>query len=219
MTTIYRAIFGLLAAYFLAGPTSAADELLPVTEAFQYVVTDSGDAFEIDWAIYKHAYLYKSKLSFASGTEAISLGTAELPHGLDHEDEFFGKQEIYRDRFFVRIPYTVTGNRPAAADLIIKSQGCDDNIGICYPPQVWTETVVLKTVATGKPKLQLGDLGASNSQDDFPPVDEVFFPEIFAIDGNTVEVGIRIVPGFYIYKEKLSVRSLSESAHHYTAAL
>jgi thiol:disulfide interchange protein DsbD len=212
MTTIYRAIFGVLAAFSLAGPTSAADELLPVTEAFKYVVTDRGDAFEIDWEIYEHAYLYKSKLSFESGTEAISLGTAELPQGLDHEDEFFGKQEIYRDRFFVRIPYTVAGDRPAAADLIIKSQGCDDNIGICYPPQVWTETVTLQTVATGESKFQLGGLGSTNSQDDFPPVDEVFYPEIFAIDGNTVEVGIRIVPGFYIYKDKLLVRSLTDSA-------
>jgi thiol:disulfide interchange protein DsbD len=40
----------------------------------------------------------------------------------------------------------------------------------------------------------------------------VFFPEIFAVDGNTVEIGIRIIPGFYIYKDKLFVRSLTESA-------
>jgi len=40
----------------------------------------------------------------------------------------------------------------------------------------------------------------------------VFFPEVFAVDGNSVEVGIRIVPGFYIYKDKVSVRSLSDNA-------
>jgi len=43
-------------------------------------------------------------------------------------------------------------------------------------------------------------------------VDEVFFPEIFPIDGNAVEVGIRVVPGFYLYKDKISVRSLSDKA-------
>ena len=32
-----------------------------------------------------------------------------------------------------------------------------------------------------------------------------------AVDGNTVEIGIRIEPGFYIYKDKLTVRSLSEN--------
>jgi len=206
-----KALFVLTLALLLGTPVDAADELLPATEAYKYVVTDTGDAFEIDWAIYKHAYLYKDKLSFESGTAAIVLGEPQLPDGIDHEDEFFGKQDIYRDFFFVTIPYTAVGDRPATADLIIKSQGCDDNIGICYPPQTWTETVTLHKVSSagGKAELKFGNLGANS---DFPPVDEVFFPEIFAVDGNTVEVGIRIVPGFYVYKDKLSIRSLSDSA-------
>ena len=78
----------------------------------KYVVTDTGDAFEIDWAIYEHAYLYKNKLAFESGTAGLALGEPELPEGLPHEDEFFGKQDIYRDFFFVTIPYTVEGDRP-----------------------------------------------------------------------------------------------------------
>jgi thiol:disulfide interchange protein DsbD len=195
----------------LGGPAQAQDELLPVEEAFRYVVSDSGSAFEIDWAIYKHAYLYKSRLSFESGTEAIVLGEPELPRGIDHEDEFFGKQEIYRDFFFVRIPYSVSGERPASADLIIKSQGCDDNIGICYPPQTWTATVAMKSAGAGTSKLQLGGLGG-NAASEFPPVDEVFTPQLFAVDGNTVELGIQIVPGFYIYKDKLTVRALGSDA-------
>jgi thiol:disulfide interchange protein DsbD len=212
MRKFFKTFITLLLALSLSAPASAADELLPVTEAFEYVVSDTGEAFEIDWAIYKHAYLYKSRLSFESGSDAIVLGTAQLPKGLDHEDEFFGKQEIYRDFFFVSIPYTVNGERPETADLIIKSQGCDDNIGLCYPPQTWTETVTLTSAVAQKPKLQLGSLGAKQSTSEFPPADEVFFPEIFPVDGNTVELGIRIVPGFYIYKDKLTVRSLSDSA-------
>ena len=196
----------------LAGTAAGQDELLPVEEAFKYVVTDTGEAFEIDWSIYEHAYLYKSRLGFESGTDAIVLGEPELPKGIDHEDDFFGRQEIYRDFFFVTIPYTVTGERPSTAELVIKSQGCDDNIGICYPPQAWTETVTLKAPASATPKLQLDQLGANKSMSDFPPADEVFFPEIFVVDGNTVEVGIRIEPGYYIYKDKLSVRALSEDA-------
>jgi thiol:disulfide interchange protein DsbD len=209
MIRILKTVIALSLA--LAGTAVAQDELLPVEEAFKYVVTDTGEAFEIDWAIYEHAYLYKSRLGFESGTDAIVLDEPELPKGIDHEDEFFGQQEIYRDFFFVTIPYTVVGERPATADLIIRSQGCDDNIGICYPPQAWTETVTLKAAAA-KPKLQLGQLGGGSSTGDFPPVDEVFFPEVFAVDGNTVEVGIRIEPGFYIYKDKLTVRALSDDA-------
>jgi thiol:disulfide interchange protein DsbD len=212
MRKIYTTFATVVLAFSLSTPVSAADELLPVTEAFKYVVSDTGKAFEIDWAIYEHAYLYKSRLSFESGSDTIVLGTPALPKGLDHEDEFFGKQEIYRDSFFVSIPYTVNGERPKTADLIIKSQGCDDNIGLCYPPQTWTETVALKSGTAEKPKLQLGNLGSKKSMSDFPPVDKVFFPEIFPVDGNTVELGIRIVPGFYIYKDKLTVRSLSDGA-------
>ena len=212
MKKIFKTFATFVLAVSLSAPVTAADELLPVTEAFKYVVSDTGEAFEVDWAIYKHAYMYKSRLSFESGSDAIVLGTPQLPRGLDHEDEFFGKQEIYRDFFFVSIPYTVNGERPETADLIIKSQGCDDNIGLCYPPQTWTETVALKNAVVEKPKLQLGSLGNNKSTSDFPPADEVFFPEIFPVDGNTVELGIRIVPGFYIYKDKLTVRSLSDSA-------
>ena len=210
MTRIFSTLVALT--LMTAGAALAADELLPADEAYKYVVTDTGDAFEIDWAIYEHAYLYKEKLAFESGTPGIVLGEPELPRGIDHEDEFFGKQEIYRDFFFVTIPYTVEGERPAAANLVIKLQGCDDNIGICYPPQTWIETVALKAAAAEKPKLQLGSLGGGNSQSEFPPVDEVFFPELFAIDGNAVELGIRIVPGFYIYKDKLTVRVLNDNA-------
>jgi len=104
----------------------------------------------------------------------------------------------------------VAGERPATADLVIKSQGCNDDIGICYPPQTWSETVSLRQAASSK--LQLGNLGQSSAMSEFPPVDEVFFPDVFPVDGNKVEFGIRIVPGFYIYKDKVSVRSLSDDA-------
>jgi thiol:disulfide interchange protein DsbD len=203
--------FKALALLCLAFNATASNELLPVEEAFRYAITDTGSAFEIDWAIYEHAYLYKEKLSFESGTESIVLGQPELPRGQDHEDEFFGKQEVYRDFFFVTIPYTVTGERPASANLILRYQGCDENVGLCYMPMTVIETVTLETVEADKPKLQLGDLGGT-SQSEFPHVDEVFFPELFAVDGNTVELGLRIVPGFYIYKDKLTVRVLNDNA-------
>lgn len=203
----------LLLACCLATPAFADQAPPKVTEAFQYVVSDTGEALEIDWAIDECCYLYRDKLTFESGSGAIVFGDIQLPEGLPHEDEFFGKQQVYRDRFFVTIPYTAAGDRPQTAELIIKSQGCNDVIGICYPPQTWTDTVKLRKVAGGAPKLKLGQLsGTTGSNSEFPPVDEVFFPEMFPVDGNTVEVGIRVVPGFYLYKDKISVRSLSDDA-------
>ncbi len=74
MIKTLKALFVLTLALSLGMPANAVDELLPAEEAYKYVVSDTGDAFEIDWAIYKHAYLYKNKLSFESGTAAIVLG-------------------------------------------------------------------------------------------------------------------------------------------------
>jgi thiol:disulfide interchange protein DsbD len=212
MTTIRNSIAVLLLAVCLTIPALADEEPLRVTEAFQYVVSDTGDAFEVDWAIADGYYLYRKRLGFVAGDDALVLGEPELPEGLPHEDEFFGKQQVYRDRFFVTIPYTVNGDRPQTVALVIKSQGCAD-LGLCYPPQTWTEEVKLRRVASSTPKLALGSLAAnSDASNEFPPVDEVFFPEVFPVDGNRVEVGIRVVPGFYLYKDKISVRALGDRA-------
>jgi thiol:disulfide interchange protein DsbD len=203
-----------LASPVLADPGLEDQEPLPVTEAFQYVIADTGQAFEIDWVIADGYYLYKKKLGFESTDAKLQLGVPELPDGLDYEDEFFGPQQIYRERFFVTIPYTVAGERPASAELLIKSQGCAD-LGLCYPPQRWTVSVDmkaadLKSVVSGGANLALDKaLSTLGGSSEFPPVDEVFIPEVFPLDGNTVEVGFRIEPGFYLYKEKISVRSLS----------
>ena len=113
-------------------------------EVYRYAVFDTGDALEVDWAIDEGYYLYRNKLSFESATDGIEITTVRLPQGMPHEDEFFGKQQVYRENFYVSIPYQVADERPETMDLVIKSQGCDDNIGICYPPQTWTETLTLK---------------------------------------------------------------------------
>ena len=202
----------------LAATTAVAaqdEEPLRPEQAYRYAVADTGEALEVDWAIEEGYYLYRNKLGFESATTSIRLGEPVLPEGLPHEDEFFGKQQIYRNHFYVSIPYSVTGERPDTMQLVLKSQGCAD-IGLCYPPQRWTEEVRL--TAAGAARVQLGGtgrkpgagLGAIDSE--FPPPEEVFFPDLFAVDGNTVEVGFRIIPGFYLYKHRLAVRSLSDNA-------
>jgi thiol:disulfide interchange protein DsbD len=178
-------------------------------DVYRYAVFDTGDAIEIDWAIEDGYYLYRNKLGFESATDGVEFGDARLPEGLAHEDEFFGKQQIYRGNFYVSIPYRVDGDRPDSVDLVIKSQGCWDG-GLCYPPQIWTEKVELKQ---DKPKLDLGTLGQSGGlgNSEFVPVDEAFKPLLIPIDGNTVEVSFQVLPGYYLYKDKISVNALSDN--------
>ena len=124
-----------------------ARELLKPELAYQYAAVDAGGTIEIDWAIEDGYYLYRKKLSFESASEGVILGDYALPRGFDHEDEFFGEQEIYRDRFYVSIPYTIVGDAPENLDLTIRSQGCAD-IGFCYSPQAWNTAVkLMKTSA------------------------------------------------------------------------
>jgi thiol:disulfide interchange protein DsbD len=197
------------------GPLAHAQDEEPrkPEEVYRYAVFDTGDALEVDWAIDDGYYLYRNKLSFDSATDGIKLAEARLPQGLPHEDEFFGKQQVYRENFYVSIPYQVTGDRPETMDLVLKSQGCWDG-GLCYPPQIWTEKVELKQPSQVKRDLSttaqtatLGGLGNS----EFVPVDEAFRPILIPIDGNTVEVTFEVLEGYYLYKDKISVRVLSDN--------
>jgi thiol:disulfide interchange protein DsbD len=189
------------------------DDVLHPEEAYRYAIADTGDAFEIDWVVEDGYYLYRSKMSYASGSDSIVLGDYQLPEGQHHEDEFFGVQPVYRDRFYVSIPYEVIGDAPETAELIIKSQGCAD-IGLCYPPQTWKETIRLVARVDGTTKIDLGTsfgtFGDVNS--DFLPVDEAFQPILTAIDGNNVEVALRVTDGYYLYKDKISATVQSEVA-------
>jgi thiol:disulfide interchange protein DsbD len=203
----------LLLAATLAAPLpalAAADQPPRPEEVFRYVASDAGDAIEIDWAVDDGFYMYQSAFGFESADPAIVLGKPELPEGKVYNDEFLGEQVIYRGNFFVRIPYTVNGSKPESVQLTIDSRGCTDE-GFCYMPQTWVTTVELERPAADSGRIDLGGL-ASGSTGDFPPPEEVFFPDVFAVDGNTVEIGIRIEPGFYVYKHRISAKSLSPGA-------
>ncbi len=180
-------------------------------EVFHYVVVDAGDALEIDWAVDDGFYMYQSAFGFESADPAIVLGEPELPEGKVYNDEFLGEQVIYRGNFFVRIPYTVNGEKPASVMLTIRSRGCTDG-GFCYMPQSWIETVELGKLKAGSDKIDFGNLAGGGGASEFPPPDEVFFPDVFPVDGNTVEIGIRIEPGFYVYKHRIIAKSLSPGA-------
>lgn len=214
---VLLALLGLIGAAVPA--LGQDDEPLRPEDAYRYAVADTGDALEVDWALEDGYYLYKAKLDFESATANVVLGEPRLPLGLTHEDEYFGEQQIYRERFYVTVPYRVEGRRPDSMQLVIKSQGCWDG-GICYPPQTWTETVELRDIGRANPDIAasgansgLGLLGGTGGLggNEFLPVDEAFRPILIPIDGNKVEVSWQIAPGYYLYKDKISVRAVSDA--------
>ncbi len=209
MTLIRKPFIAYVMLIIMSSAMAANDPPLPPQEIFHYVIYDAGDAFEIDWAVEDGAYMYRDEFRFSVNDEAITLGEIELPEGEVHEDEFFGEQVVYRGSFFVRIPYTITGEAPASVALSMDSRGCLDS-GYCYMPQTWIETINLKQAVPEK-KLSFGSL-AGNSIDDVLPADQVFIADAFAIDGNTIEFGIRLLPDYYLYKSKISIVSLNDNA-------
>ena len=188
---------------------------LKAEDAYRYAAADTGSTIEVDWFVEPGYYMYRGKMSYESASDAIVLGNYALPDGEPHEDEFFGVQEIYRDSFFVSIPYTVVGELPESVDIIIKSQGCSEAFGFCHPPQSWTESIRLVARNDDPDKITLGDTFGSfgsGANSDFLPVDEAFEPILTAIDGNSVEVAFRITDGYYLYKDKITARADSDIA-------
>ncbi len=140
-------LFALLALPWLAtGPAAAQQQdILPAKQAYQFTAAVAGDEVVVRYDIAKGYYLYRDRMSLGSTTPGVTIGTARMPAGEDHEDEYFGKQVIYRGPITVASKVTYDGE-PRAFDLQLKLQGCAD-AGLCYPPQTWTTRVEMPNAA------------------------------------------------------------------------
>lgn len=143
---ILTRLAGAAAALALAGaahadrllPPGAGGDFLKVDEAFelQPLFWREDGVVEVSWRIAKGYYLYRDKLKFAVAAPAsLKLGTPQLPRALPHEDEHFGKVEIYRNELFVKVP--LDKKAKGGFSLKVTYQGCAD-AGLCYPPQTRT---------------------------------------------------------------------------------
>ena len=72
-------------------------------------------------------YLYRKQVSITPAK--ANVGALQMPAGEWHEDEFYGKSEIYRQR--LSVPVTVN-QADKGATLTVTYQGCAD-AGFCYP--------------------------------------------------------------------------------------
>ena len=123
----------LLLALLLITGLAAGQQPLPAEQAFRLTVQRPDSAtIEARWEIAPGYYLYRNKFSFEAEPAAARLGQPVFPTGQIHDDENFGKVEIYRDALTVRVP--IVAGSDALARLNTVSQGCAD-MGICYPPQ------------------------------------------------------------------------------------
>jgi thiol:disulfide interchange protein DsbD len=94
----------------------------------------------------------------------------------------------------------------------VKYQGCAD-AGVCYPPQTRRLRVVLPQ-ASAAGVFGLGPMGAgifglggkAGAVDAAPlPPEQAFASEVIALDGNTLLLRLTPAPGYYLYRDKLTV--------------
>lgn len=116
-------------------------QFLPVDQAFTLDFAQSGESVRISFQIADGYYLYKHKLKIAG--VAVNFSNPLLPAGLPHEDEYFGKTEIYRHQLVFDVKLA---NIDADAKLKVRYQGCAD-AGLCYP----VETREIPLISSAKP--------------------------------------------------------------------
>lgn len=132
MTTV------LMVLLVLTAPCYAEDEFLEPEEAFRFSARlDSPEMLEVRYTIADGYYMYRDRYRFEVEAKSIVLGSPQFPPGQWHEDEFFGRSEIYRGQITIRIPIVRTSGGRQTLRLLAVSQGCADD-GICYLPTTQT---------------------------------------------------------------------------------
>lgn len=127
------------------------NEFLKVDEAFVFDYYQKDNKLEISFNVKDGYYLYRHQFKFTPTDASISPIT--LPEGIEHEDEFFGVQQIYPDSLSLDI--NIEDAKPGAT-IAVKYQGCAKK-GLCYPP-------VIKTIELDEVQHSTSDVLAALSQ-------------------------------------------------------
>jgi thiol:disulfide interchange protein DsbD len=215
-------VIGFLAPLGL-NPVQAADDFLPPTEAYKYEARVVEGQLVVQYTVHDGYYLYRDKLAFESATPGVKLGPPAFPVGIDHEDDYFGKQEIFRGS--VEIPMNVTyASAPGPFELKLKWQGCAD-AGLCYPPTTWTTTVAAPAAgdapamtaadgSAGKQGFSLKRLlgGEAKTDGGFLPMDQAFAFSASSSSPDRVTLRWEIADGYYLYRDKVKVAIVGDVA-------
>ncbi|WP_413595758.1 protein-disulfide reductase DsbD [Citrobacter youngae] len=113
-------------------------QFVPADRAFIFDFQQNQHDLNLSWQVKDGYYLYRKQISITPSQADIA--EVKLPPGVWHEDEFYGKSEIYRKQ--LNVPVTIN-QAASGATLTVTYQGCAD-AGFCYPPE--TKTVPLSEV-------------------------------------------------------------------------
>lgn len=128
----------VLVVLILATPSFADEGFLDPEDAFRFSARlSSAEMLEVRYQIADGYYMYRDRFSFDVEPQSVVLGPPRFPRGDWHEDEFFGRSEVYRSNLTIQIPIVSGIATTATIRLVAVSQGCAD-AGICYLPTTQT---------------------------------------------------------------------------------
>lgn len=113
--------------------------VIPADRAFIFDFQQNHHDLNLTWQVKEGYYLYRKQVSITPA--GAKIAQPQLPAGESHEDEFYGKSEIYRHQLTVPVVVNQADN---GATLTVTYQGCAD-AGFCYPPE--TRVVPLNAVS------------------------------------------------------------------------
>ncbi len=224
-----RKYMSILARLFLLLITCTAwaqeDELLEPEKAFAFtaVVSENG-AIEAQWKIADGYYMYRDKFDFTIESEAVELDNVVYPKGKIKSDDLFGDVEVFTHVADIQV--ALKGQPGQAFKLIAKGQGCNEPIGVCYPPQSYEVNLTSALLDTltqpaaaqlllEKPKMSEANteldsveqlrnlLGSTMGGPEFLEVDDAFQLQLQAVDGANIKARFSVTDGYYLYREKI----------------
>lgn len=206
----------LLLPWAHAAPTEA--DLLEADQAFHLTTrTVNNTTLEVRWKIAPGYYLYRDKFKFEAVDGAV-LKNPVFPRGKKKQDPLFGDVEIYIKSVKVRLPFERKANAPTAR-LRITAQGCNEPVGVCYPPIVKEVDFKLPAVKAAPASVtpvsptpvaeiqSLKDLtrAVAPASGELEPVDpeKAFVVNVAARGTDTLLAHIDIADCCYLYRDKM----------------
>lgn len=194
-------------------------DVLSPDQAFQFSAHPiAADMVRVEWRIADGYYMYRDKIHFKSDNPAVKLADPVFPPPTEiKDDEFFGKEAIYRKTLHVDVPVLrKRGSDPLDFTLTATVQGCAD-AGLCFPPHAQQTALRLAAVAPpfATPQNEsktgffsaLGDrLGLNSHKQKFLDPDQAFMYQAEAVGPDRLLIRWQIAKGYYLYRKKFSFK-------------
>lgn len=130
---IAHLFFSLLISASSWGSIFGETTALPADQAIQFSSSLTDDALMVEFELADNIYLYKDKIKLSFSDKSPYLHHSFLEKAETIDDPSFGKVAVFYHSATLKIDRT---QLPAGTEsLTLRYQGCDEAIGLCYPPQ------------------------------------------------------------------------------------